>query len=612
MNKRVEWIDLAKGLGMLLVILGHCVCFGGIMHNAIFAFHMPLFFILSGIVYKTNSKGIVSKKIKSLIVPYFIFSILGILVSLAIPIWRRKITVKSIICDIYLGNPDNINVSSIWFLMCMFWTCILTYLIYKIKKQYLRNSIVVILVILGFLFAHYRSNIDILPMKRMPLDIDVMLVAIGFLYLGINLKNVLLDKMQRKNIVLVGIGSVICFIPTLLINKTVNLHGLVFGNPLVYIIESISGSLIVICFCMLLQECNVSIVVSIDYIRIFINKEEDNKQMNSVKVLECTLRDGGYVNNWDFGKENIINITKNLEKSNADIIEMGFIRDEKYSENRAVYNSNKQLDEIIGTKKKNTIYAALVEMANYYPIEKFEDRGKGGIDAIRYSFWKRKIDEAYEYASKIVDKGYKLCVQPTRVEQYTEKEFAKMIEQFSKLKPYAIYIVDTFGLLKKEDVIKYAKVADEYLSKDIILGYHAHNNMQQAFSNVTSFIEMDMDRKIMVDASIYGMGRGAGNLNLEMIYNYLNSKGDNNYKLEPILETWDEVISKIYEEKKWGYTIPYFLAASMHLNPNYASYMMNKKDLSVNQINNIFENIKGDDKFLYNDTKAEQFYEEYK
>ena len=242
--------------------------------------------------------------------------------------------------------------------------------------------------------------------------------------------------------------------------------------------------------------------------------------MNSVKVLECTLRDGGYVNNWDFGKENIINITKNLEKSNADIIEMGFIRDEKYNENRAVYNSNKQLDEIIGTKKKNTIYAALVEMANYYPIEKFEDRGKGGIDAIRYSFWKRKIDEAYEYASKIVDKGYKLCVQPTRVEQYTEKEFAKMIEQFSKLKPYAIYIVDTFGLLKKEDVIKYAKVADEYLSKDIILGYHAHNNMQQAFSNVTSFIEMDMDRKIMVDASIYGMGRGAGNLNLEMIYNY--------------------------------------------------------------------------------------------
>ncbi len=263
MNKRVEWIDLAKGLGMLLVILGHCVCFGGIMHNAIFAFHMPLFFILSGIVYKTNSKGIVSKKIKSLIVPYFIFSILGILVSLAIPIWRRKITVKSIICDIYLGNPDNINVSSIWFLMCMFWTCILTYLIYKIKKQYLRNSIVVILVILGFLFAHYRSNIDILPMKRMPLDIDVMLVAIGFLYLGINVKNVLLDKMQRKNIVLVGIGSVICFIPTLLINKTVNLHGLVFGNPMVYIIESISGSLIVICFCMLLQECNVSIVVSI-------------------------------------------------------------------------------------------------------------------------------------------------------------------------------------------------------------------------------------------------------------------------------------------------------------------------------------------------------------
>ena len=97
-----------------------------------------------------------------------------------------------------------------------------------------------------------------------------------------------------------------------------------------------------------------------------------------------------------------------------------------------------------------------------------------------------------------------------------------------------------------------------------------------------------------------------------MIYNYLNSRGDNDYKLEPIFEAWDEVISKIYEEKKWGYTIPYFLAASMHLNPNYASYMMNKENLSVSRINNIFENIKGDDKFLYNDTKAERFYKEYK
>lgn len=76
-----------------------------------FICHYSLYYQV--IVYKTNSKGIVSKKIKSLIVPYFIFSILGILVSLAIPIWRRKITVKSIICDIYLGNPDNINVSSI-------------------------------------------------------------------------------------------------------------------------------------------------------------------------------------------------------------------------------------------------------------------------------------------------------------------------------------------------------------------------------------------------------------------------------------------------------------------------------------------------------------------
>ncbi|MCI8955902.1 MAG: hypothetical protein HFG29_02795 [Eubacterium sp.] len=333
--------------------------------------------------------------------------------------------------------------------------------------------------------------------------------------------------------------------------------------------------------------------------------------MNKVQILECTLRDGGYVNDWAFGYENIIRLIRRLEESNADIIELGFIRDEEYQKDRAIYNSNKQLADLIGHKKKGTLYAALVEMANYYPIEKFEDRDASGIDAIRYSFWKRKIDEAYEYSKKITDKGYKLCVQPTRVEQYSDYEFAKMIEQFSKLNPYAIYIVDTFGLLKKKDLLRYAKIADENLPENTILGYHAHNNMQQAFSNVTSFIEMDLNRKVMVDASVYGMGRGAGNLNLEMIYQYLNDRGDNDYNIDSVIAAWDSVVSNIYRDKPWGYSLPYFLAASMELNPNYVMYYMEKQKLSVEDIKGVFALIQGEDKYLYNDEKAEQFYRDY-
>lgn len=334
--------------------------------------------------------------------------------------------------------------------------------------------------------------------------------------------------------------------------------------------------------------------------------------MNNIKLLDCTLRDGGYVNNWEFGYNGIKNIIKRLEKSGIEIIELGFMRDEPYKKDRAIYNSTKQIADVIGEKKEGITYAALIEMANYFPLEKLTERNVSGPDAIRYSFWKRKLDEAYEYGKMIVEKGYKLCVQPTRVEQYSEKEFAEMIELFSTLKPYAIYIVDTFGLLRKKDLIKYARIADKYMQKNIILGYHAHNNMQQAFNNATAFAELELDRAVMLDGSVYGMGRGAGNLNMEMIMSYLNDDYGKEYNVEQILKCWDEGISYIYEQEKWGYSLPFFIAASMELNPNYAIYYSKKKSLDVVDMHRIFEKIQGADKYLYSNEKAENFYKKYK
>lgn len=334
--------------------------------------------------------------------------------------------------------------------------------------------------------------------------------------------------------------------------------------------------------------------------------------MNSIKLLDCTLRDGGYVNNWEFGYDGIKNIITLMGKSGVDILELGFMRDETYKKDRAIYNSIEQIADVIGEKKEGVIYAALIEMANYFPLEKLAEQNEMGPDAIRYSFWKRKIEEAYEYSKQIADKGYKLCVQPTRVEQYSEKEFAEMIEMFSELKPYAIYIVDTFGLLKKKDLLKYAKIADEYLPKDIILGYHAHNNMQQAFSNATAFAELKLDRTVMLDASVYGMGRGAGNLNMEMIMSYLNDDYNTSYDVSQIFTCWDQNIGEIYKSEKWGYSLPFFMAASMELNPNYAIFYSKKTDLSVCDMQKIFETIEGSDKYLYSDEKAEKFYNIYK
>ena len=236
--------------------------------------------------------------------------------------------------------------------------------------------------------------------------------------------------------------------------------------------------------------------------------------MGNVKVLDCTLRDGGYVNNWEFGENNIQNICEKLEQTNVDIIELGFMRDVNYDPNKSLFRTIEQANHVIRSQKENIIYSALVEMANPYPLELLEQKKEGGVELLRYSFWKRCIDEAYEYASKIREKGYQLGVQPTRVEQYSDEEFGLMCRRFSALKPFAIYIVDTFGLLTKEQLIRYARIADENVGDGIRIGYHSHTYMQQAISNATTFIDMGLQHEIVIDASIYGMGRGAGNLNL--------------------------------------------------------------------------------------------------
>ena len=329
--------------------------------------------------------------------------------------------------------------------------------------------------------------------------------------------------------------------------------------------------------------------------------------MSKIQILDCTLRDGGYVNNWEFGKEAILEIRNALAEAGVKIAELGFLRDEPYRADRSIYNSTDQIERIIGEKNPEMLYAGLIEMANYFPPEMLADRNEEGPEAIRYSFWKRLMDDAYEYCRMIKEKGYLLCCQPTRVEQYSDEEFAELCRRFSQLKPYALYIVDTFGLLRKDDLLRYARIGHENLAPGIVLGYHAHDNMGQAFLNACAFLEQDYgDRTIQVDASICGMGRGAGNLRLETILEYLNVYHGGTYNLTPVYRMWDKYLSKIKEALPWGFEPAYFIAAANSCNPNYAGYFLSK-GMTAEKIEQAISQIEGADKYLYSDEKAAGF-----
>lgn len=338
-----------------------------------------------------------------------------------------------------------------------------------------------------------------------------------------------------------------------------------------------------------------------------------------IKLLDCTLRDGGYVNNWSYGKENIINITRELENTNVEIIEIGFLKDEAYDDDRVIFNRVEQISAIVPDKKTGVEYAAMIDVMNPLPLDQIQDRNTNTVDIIRVMVWKSKHDEnnniidclqsGYEYCKKVVEKGYKLCVQPCRVDQYSDEEFVDMINLFQQLNPLALYVVDSWGSLASEQIMHYVELADKILKDGIAIGYHGHNNMMQAFSVAKEFANYDTKRDLIIDSSIYGIGRCAGNLNLEVIANYLNNHKGTEYNITLMNNIFEQYIRKIRNEHNWGYSIPYFITGKANCHPNYANYLCFEKGMDCVTFERLVSKLQGDDKILFTKKLADLYAE---
>lgn len=340
--------------------------------------------------------------------------------------------------------------------------------------------------------------------------------------------------------------------------------------------------------------------------------------MGEIKLLDCTLRDGGYINDWRFGEEKIPEMIENLEKSKVDILEIGFLKNEPYQKDRTVFNSMEQVKTRIPEKKPGTEYAVMCEVVNPLPLEMLAPADADGADIIRVIVWKTKrnadgveidaLQEGYEYCEGIVKKGYKLCVQPARVSQYSDDEFVSMVKRFSKLSPMAIYVVDSWGTENAERLLHYMHLADENMPEEMALGYHGHNNMMQALSVSQAMLKENFGRDVIIDASVYGIGRGAGNLNLEIIAKYLDEQYEKKYDIVPIMEIYNTNISDIYEKEPWGFSIPYFLTARFNCNPAYAKYY---NDIPANNISEILISISEKDRVIYTEKTAKYYLEKW-
>lgn len=331
--------------------------------------------------------------------------------------------------------------------------------------------------------------------------------------------------------------------------------------------------------------------------------------MANIKILDCTLRDGGYCNQWDFKKENIEKILQNLQEAKIDIIECGYLsKVEKGKEDRGTKFSNPdRLKELVSRIDK-----PCVAMVNFGELSLEETLIYGDIvSGIRVAFHKDDWKKAVEYCNTLIQKGVHVYMQPMVSMNYNIQEFKDLLGSINEIKPYAVYIVDSFGSMQVKDIEKYLVAAMEILEKSIYIGFHGHNNMQMALSNAIQLLYLSEERDVIIDTCIRGMGRGAGNLNTEMFVEYCNKTYHSQYLILPLMQLIDEVIEKYYEKSPWGYAWPYYVSAIHGCHPNYAKFLDEKKTLNYLELYDIMVQIDMQHRNKFNEKYIETLYLQY-
>lgn len=333
--------------------------------------------------------------------------------------------------------------------------------------------------------------------------------------------------------------------------------------------------------------------------------------MNKIHVLDCTLRDGGYCNQWKFGFDNIKKIAKSLVDADIDIIECGFLTDRvEYNSAITKFTNLQELAQVIPNKRNGKIFVAMLNY-NEYDVRKLPKYDGSSIDGIRVAFHKEDLEKSLKICHIIKEKGYKVFVQAMVSLSYNDKEFLSLIESMNQLEPYSFYIVDSFGMMKRKNLIRLFYMVENNLKDNIWIGFHSHNNMQLAYSNAQSLVDAQTNRNLIIDSSIYGMGRGAGNLNTELFVEYLNENIGSFYTLKPLLNVIDEILNDFYQQNYWGYSLPNYLSAVYSIHPNYAAYLNEKNTLTVEAMDEIFSRISSDKQYKFDKTYIEELYVQY-
>lgn len=331
-----------------------------------------------------------------------------------------------------------------------------------------------------------------------------------------------------------------------------------------------------------------------------------------VILLDCTLRDGSYIVDADFGAPAIKGIIRRLQEANLEIIECGWLKNTPYKEGTTYYHVPSDIKPYLLEKNENVLLVAMIDW-NRYNLALLPPCDGETIGAIRVVFPKEHFREGIALGKTIHQKGYQVFFQAANTLAYSDEELGQLADEINASNARSLSVVDTFGAMDYEDMDRIVGILDRKLRPDIMLGFHSHNNRQMSFAMSQIFVQkLYGKRKVIVDASLCGMGRGAGNTTTELMASFLNKKYHTGYDMNMILDTIDTYMEDFQRHYSWGYSTPYFIAGTYCAHVNNISYLRDNHRTSALEMHSIISSLSESQRSKYDYDLLEQKYLEYR
>ena len=288
-----------------------------------------------------------------------------------------------------------------------------------------------------------------------------------------------------------------------------------------------------------------------------------------IKILDCTIRDGGLMNNHLFDDKTVKAVYTACVDSGIDYMEMGYINSKRLfapdKHGAWKFCTEDDVRRIVGENKTSLKLSAMADAEKSDYREDILPKDKSVLSMIRVAAYIHQIPLALDMIKDAHDKGYETTINLMSVSVVKEQELDKALELLANSEVETLYIVDSFGAMYNEQV---RLLLDKFLgyaqSKGKQVGMHAHNNQQLAFANT---IEAIIGGANMLDSSMAGLGRGAGNCPTELLIGFLHNP---KFHLRPVLHCIQHNLEPMREKLKWGYDIPYMITGQMNQHPRSA------------------------------------------